>query len=162
MGPFDIDKNYIGFEKLPWSVAGYHSNPSKDIDLLITYFRDNMGNPFKVLHIYNHKLPNLSKWDFWHWYNIKDEDKTILAQGTICNLRWAYHPSLLEEDSFEAYIPYFMLHGCKYVLSHDSSATVSPDGMDPAYDDSEWEIKTLHEFISPDVSFLKKPSYISG
>jgi hypothetical protein len=74
MGPFDIDKNYIGFEKLPWSVAGYHSNPSKDIDLIITYFRDNMGNPFKVLHTYNHKWPNLSKWDFYHWYNV-DEDK---------------------------------------------------------------------------------------
>lgn len=66
LGPFDINKNYIGFEKLPFGRS------NANMHLIKTYFRDNRGNPFNVIYSYNYGRPN--GYDFFNWWN-SDEDE---------------------------------------------------------------------------------------
>lgn len=66
LGPFDINKNYIGFEKIPFG------NPSANMHLIKTYFRSNNGNPFNVVYSYNYGRPN--GYDFFNWWHM-DEDE---------------------------------------------------------------------------------------
>lgn len=66
LGPFDINKNYIGFEKLPFGRS------NANMHLIKTYFRDNKGNLFNVIYSYNYGREN--GYDFFNWWNI-DEDE---------------------------------------------------------------------------------------
>ena len=65
-GPFDINKNYIGYKKVPYG------SPSANMHLIKTYFRDNDGDPFVVIYSYNYGREN--GYDFYNWWN-KDEDE---------------------------------------------------------------------------------------
>ena len=66
LGPFDIDKNYIGFEKVQFGLS------SANMHLIKTYFRDNKGYPFKVTYSYNYGREK--GYDFYNWWDM-DEDE---------------------------------------------------------------------------------------
>ena len=61
-GPFDINKNYIGFEIKPFVPS------TNNMHLLKTYFRDNDGYPFVVIYSYNYGREN--GYDFYNWWNL--------------------------------------------------------------------------------------------
>lgn len=67
LGPFDINKNYIGFKIRP-----FMHYPNKEVHLLGTYFRDNNGNPFSVIYSYNYGREN--GYDFFNWRNENEDE----------------------------------------------------------------------------------------
>jgi hypothetical protein len=69
IGQFDINKHYIGFEKMPFRG---HPTPGKDVHLISTYFRDNKGYPFKVIYSYNYGRED--GYEFYNWFNIDEDD----------------------------------------------------------------------------------------
>lgn len=97
LGPFDINKNYIGFEKIPFG------NPSANMHLIKTYFRDNKGNPFNVIYSYNYGRPN--GYDFFNWWN-EDEDEipnNLLREIKVVSSQLPFSPEEAKEKLYKIY-----------------------------------------------------------
>lgn len=74
----------------------------------------------------------------------KDEDKTILAQGTMGLLYYLNDPSI---DPFNGFVATERLEGCDFYFNTPTGYVVN---------------KIVNEFISPEINFLNKPNYIDG
>ena len=101
LGPFDIDKHYIGFKIRPLPQALLRHYPNKDVHLLGTYFRDNNGNPFSVIYSYNYGREN--GYDFFDWrYENEDEiPNDLLREIKVTLGRLPFSSEEAEEELYK-------------------------------------------------------------
>ena len=91
LGPFDINKNYIGFEKVPLGT------PSANMHFIKTYFRDNNGYPFKVTYSYNYGREK--GYDFYNWWDMDEGEipNDLLREIKVISGRLPFSPEETKE-----------------------------------------------------------------
>jgi hypothetical protein len=106
IGPFDINKNYIGFEKKPFGPS------TNNMHFLRTYFRDNDGNPFVVIYSYNYERENV--YDFFNYWDLypnehdeSDESDEIpndlLREIKVISGRLPFSSEEIEKELYKRY-----------------------------------------------------------
>ena len=95
LGPFDINKNYIGFEKTPLG------RPSANMHFIVTYFRDNKGYPFEVIYSYNYGRDN--GYDFYNWWNRNEDEipNDLLREIKVTLGRLPFSSEEAEEELYK-------------------------------------------------------------
>ena len=95
LGPFDINKNYIGFEKVPLGT------PSANMHFIKTYFRDNNGYPFKVTYSYNYGREK--GYDFYNWWDMDEGEipNDLLREIKVTLGRLPFSSEEAEEELYK-------------------------------------------------------------
>ena len=101
LGPFDIDKHYIGFKIRPLPQALLRHYPNKDVHLLGTYFRDNNGNPFSVIYSYNYGRENGYDFFVWRYENEDEIPNDLLREIKVTLGRLPFSSEEAEEELYK-------------------------------------------------------------
>lgn len=152
LGPFDINKNYIGFEKEPFG------RPSANRHLIKTYFRDNKGNLFNVIYSYNYGREN--GYDFFNWWNM-DEDEipnNLLREIKIIPGRLPFSPEEAKEELYKKYKKYNKYPGEDYLSYIGYTQDNSFLELDTIFYDLYYQFITFHRPEFQKITILYEPS----